>query len=42
MSIYTGEIAFEESMLARLAEHIWREMEKKDKQFRRINTALDE
>lgn len=43
MSIYGGSIAFEDSALAKLADRIWRDMEKKENGgFRRINTALEE
>lgn len=43
MSIYGGSIAFEDSALAKLADRIWRDMEKQENGgFRRINTALEE
>ncbi len=43
MSIYGGEIAFDDSVLAELAERVWDIMEEKDRQgFRRINTMLEE
>lgn len=43
MSIYGGEIAFDDSVLAELAECVWKVMEEKDRQsFRRINTMLEE
>ncbi len=43
MSIYGGEIAFDDSVLADLAERVWKVMEEKDRQgFRRINTMLEE
>lgn len=43
MSIYGGEIAFEDSVLADLADRVWKVMEEKDRQgFRRINTMLEE
>lgn len=43
MSIYGGSIAFEDSALAKLADRIWRDMEKQENgRFRRINTALEE
>lgn len=43
MSIYGGEIAFDDSVLAELAERVWKVMEEKDHQgFRRINTMLEE
>ena len=41
LSIYGGSIAFEEGMLADLAEQIWEDMEE-GKGFRRINTMLEE
>ena len=43
MSIYGGEIAFDDSVLAELAERVWDIMEEKDRKgFRRINTMLEE
>lgn len=43
MSIYGGEIIFEDCAMAELAERVWEELEKMDgRKFRRINTALEE
>ncbi|MCD7735769.1 MAG: hypothetical protein LUI07_02185 [Lachnospiraceae bacterium] len=43
MSIYGGEIAFDDCMLAELAGTIWEDLEKQDRRrFRRINTMLEE
>lgn len=43
MSIYSGAIVFEDSVLAEYAEKIWDDLEKGDKnRFRRINTMLEE
>lgn len=43
MTIYGGKIAFEDGVLADLAERVWDEMERLNgKKFRRINTALEE
>ena len=43
MSIYGGEIAFDDSVLAELADRVWDIMEEKDRKgFRRINTMLEE
>lgn len=43
MTIFSGEIAFEDSALAALAEQIWEDMEEKGNGgFRRINTMLEE
>ena len=43
MSIYGGEIAFDDSVLAELAERVWDIMEEKDRKgFRRINTMREE
>lgn len=43
MSIYGGEIGFESSVLADLAERVWAEMEQKHQgKFKRINTMLEE
>lgn len=43
MSIYGGEIVFDDTALAELAERIWKMTEEKDRGgFRRINTMLEE
>lgn len=43
MSIYGGEIEFEDKALANLAEDIWEKLETMDRErFRRINTLLEE
>ncbi|MCD8105721.1 MAG: hypothetical protein LUF35_12170 [Lachnospiraceae bacterium] len=43
MSIYGGQIAFGDSVLAELAGLIWEDLEKQDgRRFRRINTMLEE
>lgn len=43
MSIYGGEIEFEETGLARLAERVWEDLERlRAGGFRRINTMLEE
>lgn len=43
MSIYSGEIPFDDSALASLAERLWETLESQDKAcFRRINTMLEE
>ena len=42
MSIYGGEIVFEDETLAEFAEQIWEDMEEEGKGFRRINTMLEE
>lgn len=43
MSIYSGSIVFEESILAEYAELLWDGMEQMEKKrFRRINTMLEE
>lgn len=43
MSIYGGEIEFEDDALANLADRIWRDMERENcGRFRRINTMLEE
>lgn len=43
MAIYGGEIAFSDSVLAELAESLWKSLEEKDSGgFRRINTMLEE
>lgn len=43
MSIYSGSIAFEDSILAEYAERLWEDLEQMDKgRFRRINTMLEE
>lgn len=43
MSIYGGAIAFDDCVLAELAERIWEKMEQAEgDKFRRINTALEE
>ncbi|MCD7820379.1 MAG: hypothetical protein LUH07_15240 [Lachnospiraceae bacterium] len=43
MTIYGGEISFEDSALAELAGTLWEDMEKLDRRrFRRINTMLEE
>ena len=42
LSIYGGEIAFEDETLAEFAEQIWEDMEEEGKGFRRINTMLEE
>lgn len=41
MTIYGGEIAFQECAMAELAETIWKDLEEKGG-FRRINTMLEE
>ena len=41
MTIYGGEIAFQECAMAELAEAIWKDLEEKGG-FRRINTMLEE
>ena len=43
MTVYGGEIVFEDGMLAELAEEVWERMETGEKKgFRRINTMLEE
>lgn len=43
MSIYGGAIAFEDCVLAELAEQVWERMEEEESvRFRRINTMLEE
>ncbi|MCD7954997.1 MAG: hypothetical protein LUG93_04425 [Lachnospiraceae bacterium] len=43
MSIYAGQIAFGDSVLAELAGVIWEDLERQDgRRFRRINTMLEE
>lgn len=43
MSVYSGEIPFDDGALAVLAEHLWETLESQDKpRFRRINTMLEE
>lgn len=43
MSIYSGSIIFEDSILAEYAERLWEDMEEKEHgRFRRINTMLEE
>lgn len=43
MSIYSGEIPFDDNALADLAERLWERMESGDRtRFRRINTMLEE
>lgn len=43
LSIYGGEIVFDDSVLAELAERVWETLEKNGRNgFRRINTMLEE
>lgn len=43
MSIYSGSIAFDDSIMAEYAERLWEDMEQMEQgRFRRINTMLEE
>lgn len=42
LAVYGGRIAFDENSLAELAEKLWSGMEQDKKEFRRINTLLEE
>lgn len=43
LTVYGGKIAFDENLMAELAERLWSSMEEKEKSgFRRINTLLEE
>jgi hypothetical protein len=43
LSIYAGEIVFDDTAMAELADRLWNELEQKNGgRFRRINTMLEE